>query len=65
MTMKYRYVGAHVDNLDDGTVIAPLQEVTLSADAEKGKHASRLLDQGLLLEIKPKAASAAKEGGDK
>jgi hypothetical protein len=63
----YRFVGAHVDNLDDGSVLEPLQKVPLTPEQAGGKHATRMISEGLLLEIeKPAvrtaATSSSKEG---
>jgi hypothetical protein len=51
---KYRFVGSHAEDLDDGSSLEPLQEVTLDGDAAKGKRAQRLIEEGLLLEMDTK-----------
>lgn len=61
----YRFVSAHVDNLDDGQTVEPGQKISLDDAAAKQPHAARMIDDGLLLEIKPaatKQGAARKEG---
>lgn len=50
---SYRFVGGHVDDLDDGRILEPGGTYKLTADQLEHPHNQRLLEEGLLLSTKP------------
>jgi pyruvate/2-oxoglutarate dehydrogenase complex dihydrolipoamide acyltransferase (E2) component len=49
--VKYRFVGDHLETLDDGQGLAPGDFTELSEDQEKGDRASELIKDGQLIPI--------------
>lgn len=55
--LKFSFVGKHAQDLHDGRMVVPGQEVTLTATEAKEPHNARLIEEGQLL---PHAAKADK-----
>jgi hypothetical protein len=59
-TEKYRFVGAHAEEIVPGQFTGPGEEVSLNADQLKDDNVKRLLDEGQLLEIESGKKEASK-----
>jgi hypothetical protein len=65
--MKFRFVGNHVEDLDDGSILEPLQYVELDEEATHSPRAETLLAEGKLIpagETKKQEDDAAKEAAN-
>jgi hypothetical protein len=60
---RYRYVGAHLDDLHDGRIIEPGAYVTLTDEEADHPHNQHRFDDGLLIEAPKHTAAAAAEKG--
>lgn len=49
--MRYRFVGTHLEDLDEGPSLAPGDFIELTDAQAKMDRASSLIDDGLLIEV--------------
>lgn len=60
--MKYKLVGTHAEDLDDGRVVNPGEIFEMdNRREEENPHNQRLVDEGLVIEVSEKEAQAAEE----
>lgn len=60
-TLKLRSISNHVEDLADGSIVAPGETVSLTEKQLSEPHNKRLVDEGLLIEAAEEKADS-KEG---